>query len=102
MPPDVWTEKLRKGAAETNDTLQKLVPPRPRPGDNDPQLLRIGEQIRQFRNAQRMTQTALAARLGVTQQQVAKLEAEEGSPTVETLAKVADALGVRLFVEFCR
>lgn len=42
-----------------------------------------------------MTQKELAALLGTTQSAVARLEAGQSMPTVETFCKLADVLGVR-------
>lgn len=47
-----------------------------------------------------LTQTQLARRAGVTQQAIAKLEHPRANPTIETLEKVAAALGVRVEVGF--
>jgi predicted RNase H-like HicB family nuclease/DNA-binding XRE family transcriptional regulator len=43
-----------------------------------------------------LTQAALAARAGVSQQQVAKLERPGSNPSVMTLRRIAEALGARL------
>ncbi len=43
-----------------------------------------------------LTQTELARRAGVSQQQVAKLERPGANPSIATLWKVAEALGVRV------
>jgi DNA-binding XRE family transcriptional regulator/predicted RNase H-like HicB family nuclease len=46
-----------------------------------------------------LTQAQLAKRSGVSQQQIAKVENPDSNPTMETLEKVAKALGARLHVE---
>ena len=56
--------------------------------------------LRRARHEAGLTQSQLAKRAGVTQPQVAKLESPDANPTLETLEKVAAALGVRLFVSF--
>jgi len=45
-----------------------------------------------------MTQAQAAKLVGVSQQQVAKLEDPDGNPTLAALEKVAAALGLRLEV----
>jgi transcriptional regulator with XRE-family HTH domain len=52
--------------------------------------------IRDARRAAGLTQAALAARLGVSQSAIAKLEREGANPTVETLDRVLRATGHRL------
>ena len=46
-----------------------------------------------------LTQTQLAAQLGVRQPQVARLEMGEHTPSLEMLQKLARALGLRFIVE---
>jgi DNA-binding XRE family transcriptional regulator/predicted RNase H-like HicB family nuclease len=83
------------------------VPPRPSTGPRAPADVRIhwigvpprlaaALALRWARNEVGLTQAELAARVGVTQQAVAKLEREEGNPTLATLERVARALGMRV------
>lgn len=83
------------------------VPPRPSTGIRAPSGARIhwigvpprlaaALALRWARSDAGLTQGALAARVGITQQAVAKLEREEGNPTLATLGKVAQALGMRV------
>ena len=62
-----------------------------------PQLA-VSIAIRWARLDAKLTQAQLAQRAGVTQQQIAKLERPDANPTIETLQKVADALGAELGV----
>ena len=55
--------------------------------------------LRWVRHELGLTQAQLAKRAGVTQQAIAKLEDPDSNPTIETLEKVAAALGARLTVE---
>ena len=54
--------------------------------------------LRWARHAAGLTQAQLAARAKVSQQAIAKLEHPDSNPTLETLEKVARALGARLEV----
>ncbi|HYM91461.1 MAG TPA: helix-turn-helix domain-containing protein [bacterium] len=50
------------------------------------------------RRAAGLTQAALAARLGTTQSAIARLERGEVAPTITTLSRLADALGIQFEV----
>ncbi|RQR30894.1 XRE family transcriptional regulator [Burkholderia sp. Bp9143] len=52
-----------------------------------------------FRKSAGLTQAQLAARLGVTQQSYAQLEANPSAVSIERLFKVLNVLGVRLALE---
>lgn len=54
----------------------------------------VGERVRGARNAARMTQTALAARLGITRSSVANLEAGRQRIPLHVFAAVAESLDV--------
>lgn len=54
----------------------------------------FGELVRLVRLVQGVSQTALAARIGVTQPVVSKWEKGTSAPQEETVRRVADALGV--------
>jgi DNA-binding XRE family transcriptional regulator/predicted RNase H-like HicB family nuclease len=76
-------------------------PPRPRKRagaaaiDVEPQLA-MAIALRWVRLDAGLTQSQLATRAGVSQQQIAKLERPGANPSIGTLRKVADALGARL------
>lgn len=53
-----------------------------------------------FRHDSHMTQKELAAKCGITQANISNLEKGTTKPTIESLKKIADALGMRLVVEF--
>lgn len=78
------------------------VPPRPKAkrGTAVPVASQLSTvlQIRWRREEKGLTQTDVARRAGVSQQQIAKLENPDGNPTLATLEKVAAALGLRLEV----
>lgn len=56
--------------------------------------------IRQIRESAGITQAELARRLGVHQPLVARWESGRRMPKVETLQRIADALGLNLQVIF--
>lgn len=58
----------------------------------------IGRQIRELRQAQGLTQSQLASRMGTTQSVVARLEAGGSKPTLGTLERAAAALHRRVNV----
>ncbi len=60
--------------------------------------LSVALQIRWLREDLGLTQAQLARRVGVSQQQVAKLENPEANPTLSTLESVAKGAGVALDV----
>lgn len=61
-----------------------------------PPRLAAAMAVRWARHDAGLTQGELAARVGVTQQAVAKLERDEGNPTLATLERVARALDMRV------
>lgn len=94
-----------KGWLESHLALGR-VPPRPparKPKGNAvwvevPAKLAVKLLVRWARHDAGLTQAELAKRARVSQQMVAKLENPDYNPTVETLEKVAAALGARLEV----
>lgn len=64
--------------------------------------LAVALYVRWARQEAGMSQAALARKLGVSQQQAAKLEQPTANPTLDTLAKIAAALNVDFFVELAR
>lgn len=54
----------------------------------------IGERIKAFRLVRGMTQKELGTRMGVDQSTVRKYESGKLNPKIETVKKIADALGV--------
>jgi predicted RNase H-like HicB family nuclease/DNA-binding XRE family transcriptional regulator len=87
------------------------VPPRPVEHTTAPagrKLARIGIrpglaaalQIRWARQDAGLSQKAFGERVGVSQQQIAKLEDPEENPTLDTLDKVSRALGLHMTLGF--
>lgn len=60
---------------------------------------RLAEQVRAMRQEKEMTQQDLARVMGTTQSAIARLEAGGIEPSIATLLRLADALGVNLVVE---
>lgn len=64
--------------------------------------MNLGKQIAALRKQQNMTQEALAARLGISNQAVSKWEQEQCCPDVALLPRLADIFGVSLDALFGR
>ncbi|MBI3770848.1 MAG: helix-turn-helix transcriptional regulator [Deltaproteobacteria bacterium] len=62
----------------------------------------IAERVRHARERLDMTQAQLAARIGSTQPAVARLEAGGVTPNLDTLHRIAEALGLELIVDLRR
>lgn len=60
----------------------------------------LAERVRNAREKLGVTQAELAARIGSTQPAVARLEAGGVNPSLDTLSRIADALGFELVVDF--
>jgi HTH-type transcriptional regulator / antitoxin HipB len=60
----------------------------------------VARMIRELREARQLSQRQLAERMGTTQSVVGRLEAGGSKPTLVTLERVAQALGLRLEVRF--
>ena len=61
-----------------------------------PPKLAVKIELRRTRHEAHLTQAQLAKRSGVSQQQIAQLEHPDSNPTLDTLEKVARALGAQL------
>jgi transcriptional regulator with XRE-family HTH domain len=57
-------------------------------------LKELGRRVRELRHARGWTQTELAARVGVKQSAIGKIERGESDIPVTTLTRLAEALGV--------
>lgn len=58
----------------------------------------ISEQLSDARNYIGITQKELAQKTGLTQALISRIESGKSHPTIETLKKLADGLGLRLVV----
>ena len=54
----------------------------------------IGERLRQVRRTYKVTQVELAQRVGVAHSTIVRIERGQAKPTIETVEKLATALGV--------
>lgn len=110
-----WAEKARRMIPEEGYAGRRR---RPRDRDEERALRAVGAdrqkpfglanlaadaalQIRMARKRAGITQVELARRMGVTQQQVQRLEdPDRSNPTVSTLRAIADALGAEVRIRF--
>ena len=69
---------------------------RERRGDPKRAAETFGERLGRLREDARLSQSALARRVGVSQSAVSQMESGERSPSYGMLVQVADALGVSL------
>ena len=60
----------------------------------------LGEQVRRLRRAKRWSQAHLAAQLRTTQSAVSRLESGEMPPSLRTLTRIGDALGLELLIAY--
>ena len=58
--------------------------------------MNIGERIRKFRTEKGLTQNELGARCNMADSAIRRYESDRGNPTIETLERIATALGVPL------
>jgi len=86
-------EPLRAAAPVTPSPESGNRTPRPRARDDNPRGREIGQRIREARRARGMTQLDLATATGIRRPNVARLERGGNTPTLETLQRIAVALG---------
>ena len=60
----------------------------------------LAEKVRALREAEGLSQSELARRIGSTQPAIARLEAGGVAPSIDTLQRIANALGLELVVGF--
>ena len=57
---------------------------------------RLGRRVKAQREARRMTQEALAKKVGIHRVYLAQIEASSKTPSLHTLERLAKALGVKV------
>lgn len=57
-------------------------------------LIKLGKNLRKIREDSNLTQEALSHKAEIPRSQVARIERGEGNPTISTLKRIADILGV--------
>ena len=57
---------------------------------------RVGANIRRIRRSKKWTQQVLAERAGLARSQVVRMENGDKNATIQTLARIAEALEIRL------
>lgn len=86
-----WTElKNRRGFSEA----------RRRGYEEAQDAFHLGARVRAERERLEMTQSELAEKMGTTQPTIARLEAGGVTPSLDTLHRAANALGLELVVDF--
>ncbi|MGC8001328.1 helix-turn-helix domain-containing protein, partial [Salmonella enterica] len=63
-------------------------------------IKKLGQAVRELRSERPVSQMALASEAGLDKTYIGLIERAEVNPTVGTLLKIADALGVDLVIEF--
>lgn len=58
--------------------------------------MNIGERIKHFRAAKNLSQKELAASIGMDQAQYSRMESGKVEPTLSSLEKIAEALGIKI------
>ena len=60
----------------------------------------LGLKVKEFRKQRKITQEKLAEIIGVDNGDISKLEVGQNFPSISTLERIADALGVELYELF--
>ena len=92
-------QRKRDRAARALERLRERALDRPDATEYDEHYADIAAQVAEQRLARGLSQKELAALCGTTQSAIARLEAGERAPRVDTLLRVANALDCRLLVE---
>ena len=82
---------------------EALGDPRVRAGyERAERMIRLGEAVREAREAAGISQAELARRMGTGQPTIARLELGGVDPKLSTIERVSQALGAELVVKFVR
>jgi transcriptional regulator with XRE-family HTH domain len=63
-------------------------------------LKKFGKNLRRIRQEGKLSQEALSDKAEVPRSQIARIERGEGNPTINTLKRIADVLGVDISILF--
>ncbi len=90
------TLRLRSGAVCQLTTTSMQTSSNLTDGQNDVAISgeRLGARLRELRLAAGLTQAELARRTGIHRPNIARVEAGRQTPSLETLARIANAIGV--------
>jgi transcriptional regulator with XRE-family HTH domain len=59
-------------------------------------MVQVADRIKKYRTVKGLSQKEIALELGINQAQYSRIESGKVEPTLSSLGKIADALGVRL------
>ena len=59
-------------------------------------MIQVADRIKKYRAAKGLSQKEIALGLGINQAQYSRIESGKVEPTLSSLGKIADALGVRM------
>ena len=62
--------------------------------------INIGEKLRSLRQKNNLTQKELAERTGINQADISKLENGTANPSIRTLRRLADGMGMKMKLVF--
>ena len=77
-----------------DDSLDEIVPNK---YDDNIEVL-IGSIIKEKRRKQKMTQSELAAKSGIQQASISKIESGNSNMTIHQLKRIVDALGLKISI----
>lgn len=92
-------ERKRDRAARALERLRERTLERPDALEFDGHYADIAQQVTEQRLARKLSQKELAELCGTTQSAIARLEAGERAPRVDTLLRIANALDCALEIE---
>jgi transcriptional regulator with XRE-family HTH domain len=59
-------------------------------------LLKLGKRIREFRENEEMSQSDISIKSGLDKARISDIESGKGNPTLQTIGKISNALGVSI------
>jgi len=95
---DDETIKVLQAKAVADLQKRRLAEPQPDPSYREYQKFTM--QLLDVRLKNHLTQTELAARLGMQQPAIARIESGHGNPSLRTLLAIAKALNVDLMLKY--